>query len=185
VAYPQRADNPVHPLLLALNDLITTKLDDGSEFFEASSLQVTSVDVGNRAGNVIPELAQARFNIRFNDLHSGESLTKYLRECFEKYCNDFDLQIAVSGESFLTSPGDAISRLTEVIARITGRVPKHDTGGGTSDARFIARYCPVFEFGLVGASMHKIDEHVEIADLLNLTAIYKEFLTTMFTQVQA
>ena len=179
VAYPHRADNPVHRLLAALHELIAKPLDNGTDFFEASSLQVTSVDVGNAARNVIAGEAAARINIRFNDLHTGASLTQHLHGVLARHCADYSLDVAISGEAFLTTPSDAVAVLQAAILRHTGRVAKLDTGGGTSDARFIARYCPVFEFGLVGASMHKTDEHVDIADLETLTSIYQDFLRDM------
>ena len=175
-AYPQRADNPVHRLIRALAELVATRLDDGTARFEPSNLQVTSVDVGNPAGNVIPGAASARLNIRFNDRHTGASLTKWLRDTVAPHAPDHDLEVQVSGEAFLTEPGAAVQALTAAIVAETGRTPLLDTGGGTSDARFIATLCPVAEFGLVGASMHKIDENVPLAELEALTRIYRRFI---------
>jgi succinyl-diaminopimelate desuccinylase len=175
-AYPQRADNPVHRLTHILAELIGTTLDDGTDWFEPSSLQVTSIDVGNPASNVIPARAAARLNIRFNDRHSGASLTEWLRGRVAAHAERFDLDVAVSGEAFLTRPGADVQRLTDAIASVTGRQPRLDTGGGTSDARFIARLCPVAEFGLVGATMHQADEQVPVADLHQLAAIYQAIL---------
>jgi succinyl-diaminopimelate desuccinylase len=179
VAYPERADNPVHRLLAALQDLLAAKLDDGSEWFQPSGLQVTSIDVANAATNVIPAQARARLNIRFNDRHTGESLTAWLRGMLARHAAVFDLDVAVSGEAFLAPPGAEVAALTRAIARATGLAPRLDTGGGTSDARFIARYCPVAEFGLVGATMHQTDECVPVADLRALAAIYAAVLAEL------
>ena len=176
VAYPHRADNPVHRLLALLNELTAAPLDGGSDWFEASSLQVTSLDVGNTATNVIPAQAEARLNIRFNDLHTGADLAGWLRTVAARHAPRARVDISISGESFLTEPGVAVEALRASVRAVTGHVPRLDTGGGTSDARFIARYCPVAEFGLVGASMHKTDEHVSLTDLRQLTAIYTGFL---------
>jgi len=171
-AYPHRADNPVHRLLRALSALIATPLDVGSEWFEPSSLQVTSVDVGNPVTNVIPGSATARLNIRFNDRHTGAALEAWLRATLMKHAERFDLDVAVSGEAFLTAPGPLVDRLAAAVAGATGITPRLDTGGGTSDARFIARYCPVAEFGLVGATMHQADERVPVEELRHLARIY-------------
>ncbi|MGH7041078.1 MAG: succinyl-diaminopimelate desuccinylase [Acetobacteraceae bacterium] len=176
VAYPQRADNPVHRLVRALAALTSAPLDVGNEFFEPSSLQLTSIDVGNRATNVIPAQARAALNIRFNDLHSGASLTTWLRTAISAHAERFDLDVAISGESFLTAPGPAVTALAAAVAHETGGDPTLDTGGGTSDARFIARHCPVAEFGLVGSSMHQADEHVPVAELRALARVYRAVL---------
>lgn len=175
-AYPHRADNPVHRLLVALSAMLAAPIDAGSEAFEPSTLQVTSVDVGNPAGNVIPARATARLNVRYNDLHTGASLAAWLRATLARHAEKFTLETTNSGESFRTPPGRWTDMLCRVIEHETGLSPARDTGGGTSDARFIARYCPVAEFGLVGASMHKIDEHVAAADLRRLASIYAAFL---------
>ena len=172
VAYPHLAENAVHKLLPVLAELTGWRLDEGSEFFEPSSLQVTSVDVGNAATNVIPGEAVAKLNIRFNDLHSGASLTAWLKDVLARHAPGATLQVKISGESFLTRPGVETAALMRAIQSITGRTPERNTGGGTSDARFIARYCPVTEFGLVGTTMHKVDEAVPVAELEQLTAIY-------------
>jgi succinyl-diaminopimelate desuccinylase len=178
-AYPQRADNPVHRLVRALSALTEARLDDGSEWFEPSSLQVTSVDVGNPATNVIPGLARARLNIRFNDRHTGASLEAWLRATLARHAERFDLEAAVSGEAFLTAPGPSVDRLAAAIAGAAGITPRLDTGGGTSDARFIARHCPVAEFGLVGATMHQADERVPVDDLRRLARIYGAVLAAL------
>jgi succinyl-diaminopimelate desuccinylase len=176
VAYPHRAKNPVHPLIALLAELTAAKLDDGTPNFEPSSLQVTTIDVGNPASNVIPAAARASLNIRFNDRHTGASLSDWLRGAVARHCPQADMDIRISGEAFLTRSADFSTRLAEVIARATGRAPRLDTGGGTSDARFIAGYAPVAEFGLVGATMHQIDECVPVAELRHLADIYAAIL---------
>ncbi len=181
-AYPQRADNPVHRLLAALSAMLAAPLDAGSEAFEPSTLQVTSVDVANPASNVIPARAQARLNIRYNDRHTGASLEAWLRAVLARHADRFTLEATNSGESFRTEPGPWTDALCRVIARETGIVPARDTCGGTSDARFIARHCRVAEFGLVGATMHQADERVPLADLRALAAIYAGFLRDTLEQ---
>lgn len=175
-AYPQRADNPVHRLVRALAALTAAPLDAGTDWFEPSTLQVTSIDVGNPAANVIPAVARAMLNIRFNDRHSGASLTAWLRATLAQHAERFDLDVAVSGESFLTAPGPAVQLLRAAVQQATGIEPRLDTGGGTSDARFIARLCPVAEFGLVGQTMHQVDERVSVAELRALAGIYRAVL---------
>jgi succinyl-diaminopimelate desuccinylase len=176
VAYPQRADNPAHRLIRALAALTAAPLDAGSDWFQPSSLQVTSIDIGNTATNVIPAAARAMLNIRFNDRHSGASLEAWLRATIAQHAERFELDVSVSGESFLTSPGPQVNTLAAAITRATGVTPRLDTGGGTSDARFIARFCPVAEFGLVGATMHQVDERVPVAELQGLTDAYTAIL---------
>ncbi len=172
VAYPHRADNPAHRLVRALAALTAAPLDAGSDWFQPSSLQITSIDIGNKATNVIPASASAALNIRFNDHHSGAALSAWLRAVLAQHAERFDLDIAISGESFLTQPGPLVDTLRGAIARVTGLEPKLDTGGGTSDARFIARFCPVAEFGLIGATMHQVDECVPVEELRALSRIY-------------
>jgi succinyl-diaminopimelate desuccinylase len=176
VAYPERADNPVHRLLGALAALTAAPLDAGSAWFAPSGLQITSIDVGNPATNVIPAAARAALNIRFNDLHRGADLAAWLRAVLARHAGRTDFEIAISGEAFLTEPGPAVERLRAAIAAASGIEPRLDTGGGTSDARFIARHCPVAEFGLVGASMHQADERVPVAELTALAGIYRAVL---------
>jgi succinyl-diaminopimelate desuccinylase len=178
VAYPMRADNPIHRLARVVAALTALPLDAGSEWFEPSTLQVTSIDVGNTATNVIPAEAQAMLNIRFNDRHTGASLTSWLRAAFAAHAERAEVEVSVSGESFLTAPGEMVDRLRDAIATATGLEPRLDTGGGTSDARFIARYCPVAEFGLVGATMHQADERVPVAELRELAHIYRAVLAS-------
>lgn len=176
VAYPHLADNAVHRLAPLLAALVTAKLDVGSKFFQPSCLQITSIDVGNPTSNVIPGEAVLRLNIRFNELHTGASLSAWLQDLVAHHTPTARLEIKISGESFLTPAGDDISLLAQAIESVTGISPAQDTGGGTSDARFITRYCPVAEFGLVGASMHKVDEAVSIAELAKLVDIYEALI---------
>jgi succinyl-diaminopimelate desuccinylase len=166
----------VHRLVRALAAMTAAPLDAGTDWFEPSSLQLTSVDVGNPATNVIPAAARAALNIRFNDRHTGASLAAWLRAVLAQHAERFDLEVSVSGEAFLTEPGPLVERLRAAVAGGTGIEPRLDTGGGTSDARFIARFCPVAEFGLVGATMHKVDECVPVAELLALSGIYRAVL---------
>lgn len=180
VAYPHRADNPLHRLLPALEALRGTALDHGTQFFEPSSLQITSVDVGNPAGNVIPVEARARLNIRFNDLHSGAALHDWICTKIAEYAPEAQIAIKVSGEAFRTEAGPLTDTLTKAIGTVTGLAPRLDTGGGTSDARFISRYCPVAEFGLVGTRMHRNDEAVPVQELRELSTIYAALLADWF-----
>jgi succinyl-diaminopimelate desuccinylase len=179
-AYPHRADNPVHRLVAALSALASHRLDEGTEWFEPSGLQITSIDVGNQAFNVIPATAAARLNIRFNDRHTGAALDSWLRATIAPHAPSFTLDVAISGEAFLTAPSAFTAALSRAVETVTGLTPRLDTGGGTSDARFISRVCPVAEFGLVGASMHRIDEHVPLADLTSLTTIYATLLRSLW-----
>lgn len=176
VAYPHLADNPNHRLISILAELTARHLDEGSEWFAPSSLQVTSIDVGNKATNVIPATAQGRVNIRFNDLHTGKSLSEWMTDVVKRHAPDATLDIAISGESFLTQPGEDVERLSQAVEVVTGRKPKLDTGGGTSDARFITHCCPVAEFGLIGATIHKRDEHVTTQSVEDLTQVYLAFM---------
>ena len=171
-AYPQRADNPVHRLLRALHRLTAAPLDAGTDWFEPSSLQVTSVDVGNIATNVIPGVARARLNIRFNDLHCTASLEAMLRDVLTAEAPRHELAVDCSGEVFHTQPGPFVDAIGRAVLRATGEAPRFDTGGGTSDARFIAQYCPVAELGAVGTTMHQVDECTPIAELRALAALY-------------
>ncbi|HUC10121.1 MAG TPA: succinyl-diaminopimelate desuccinylase [Stellaceae bacterium] len=181
-AYPQLADNAAHRLVALLQVLTTAELDRGSTHFQPSTLQVSTIDIGNPAANVIPAEARAVFNIRFNDCWTGRALEDWLRQRLDLAGgrDRYALDISVSGESFLVAPGIVSEPLAEAIRRITGRTPELSTTGGTSDARFIQAYCPVAEFGLVGQTMHKIDERVDLADLATLTEIYRTFLELFF-----
>lgn len=175
-AYPHLADNPIPRLLEMLRRLTEKPLDDGSAHFQASTLALTTVDVGNAATNVIPGEARAGFNIRFNDLHSGASLETWIRGILAEVGGDYDCTIEVSGESFLTQPGLLSDAVADAAQVVTGRRPELSTTGGTSDARFIKNFCPVLEFGLVAQTMHKVDEHVQVADMHALTGIYGRVL---------
>jgi succinyl-diaminopimelate desuccinylase len=174
VAYPARVDNPVHRLIAALQALTSAPIDAGTDWFEPSTLQVTSFDVGNTATNVVPASAKAALNIRFNDQHTGASLIAWVRATLQRYADRFDLKSSIGGESFVTQPGTLVETLRSAVERATGVAPKLDTGGGTSDARFITNYCPVAEFGLVGASMHQVNECVPVSELRDLARIYRD-----------
>lgn len=183
-AYPDRARNPVHALIALLAGLTATPLDQGTAHFQPSGLQVTTIDVGNPASNVIPARASAVLNIRFNDAHSGDSLTAMLREraaaVAEATGTRIDVAVTVSGESFVTEPGPFTDLVRDAVAAVTGVVPEASTTGGTSDARFIMRHCPVVEFGLIGRTMHEVDERVPVADILALKAVYAEVMRRYF-----
>jgi succinyl-diaminopimelate desuccinylase len=182
-AYPHLADNPVHRLVRMLHAVTSEPLDAGTSHFQPSTLQVSTIDVGNPASNVIPAEVRATFNIRFNDAWTSDRLRAWLHENFAAVGGRYDLAIRVSGESFLTRPGPVSDMLSTAIARIIGRKPELSTTGGTSDARFIHSVCPIAEFGLVGLTMHKVDERVAVADLAALTAIYKTVLELYFPPV--
>ncbi len=182
-AYPHLADNPVHRLVRMLDALIAEPLDDGTEHFQPSTLQITTVDVGNPATNVIPAAARATFNIRFNDRHTGASLEHWLRERCDATAGEggrYELAVKVSGEAFLTPPGPLSDIVVEAVREELGVTPELSTTGGTSDARFIKDYCPVAEFGLVGQTMHKTDERVAVADIEALARIYSGVLRRYF-----
>lgn len=184
VAYPHRASNPVPVLMALLTELLARNLDAGNPFFQPSNLEVTSIDVGNTAHNVIPEIARAQFNIRFNTEHRGDDLKAWIRKCVQAVAVDFDGEIdadlRVTGEAFLTESCAFIRTLQDAVEHVTGRKPELSTSGGTSDARYITHYAPVAEFGLVGATMHQVNERVDIADIDHLTAIYTDVLTRYF-----
>lgn len=184
VAYPQKANNPLPVLAAILTALSTTKLDDGTEHFPASNLEVTTVDVGNPISNVIPGAGVLKFNIRYNDTWTPDTLADWVREriaSVEAKGAEVKFELAgVPSRSFLSPLSDDIDTLSDAIEDVTGRRPEYSTGGGTSDARFIAQYGPVVECGLVGPSMHKADEHIAITDLIGLTAIYESFMEKFF-----
>lgn len=184
VAYPQLADNPIRGIVALMSALMSEPLDSGSEHFEPSNLEFTSLDVGNKTENLIPAQARARFNIRFNDRHSQASLKDLLAQrCAEaasgriRYRLEFEPSNA---DVFITQPGPFTERVSAAIEDVTGRMPELSTAGGTSDARFIKDYCPVVEFGLANSTMHKIDEHVATDDLVRLTAIYRRIIERYF-----
>jgi succinyl-diaminopimelate desuccinylase len=179
-AYPHLADNAAHRLVAMLHALTSAELDRGSEHFQPSTLQVSTIDIGNPATNVIPAVARAVFNIRFNDRWTGEGLKHWIAERLGAVGGHYELGVTISGESFLVGPGIVSDPLAEAIRRVTSRVPELSTTGGTSDARFLHAYCPVAEFGLVGRTMHQADERVDLADLVALTEIYRTFLDLFF-----
>lgn len=184
-AYPHLADNPMPRLVKMLDAIASFELDKGTDHFQPSNLQLTTIDTGNPASNVIPASASAGFNIRFNDLHTGESLTSWLHEQCDAVGGQYELDIRVSGEAFLTPPGDFSALIAKSVEQATGLSPELSTSGGTSDARFIKDFCPVAEFGLVGQTMHKVDERIAVADIRNLTDIYTSILTGYFANTAA
>jgi succinyl-diaminopimelate desuccinylase len=177
-AYPERADNPIPRLLAMLGALTAEPLDGGSEHFQPSELVLTSVDVGNATSNLIPAEARATFNVRFNDRHSAGSLEARLRRLLDGVGGRYALQTRASAEAFVTQPGPLTDLLASLIEHELGLLPELSTAGGTSDARFIKDVCPVVEFGLVGATIHQVDEHVAVADLETLTRIYQALLAS-------
>ena len=184
VAYPQRADNPIRALVTLVSALQAEPLDNGSAQFSPSHLEFTSVDVGNKTVNLIPSEARARFNIRFNDLHTLEQLKALIEQRAAKAA-DGKIKFAFQWEPsnagvFVTKPGAFTELVAKAIEQVTGRKPELSTTGGTSDARFITAYCPVVEFGLVGQTMHQADERVPIADLRALTTIYRKIVDKYF-----
>ena len=179
-AYPHLADNPLNRLVAMLMPLTAGTLDEGSAHFQASTVALSSIDVGNKATNVIPAKAEARFNIRFNDLQTFASIEAWLRGHFDKAGGRYELDCDRSSVSFLTQPGPLVEAVAGAAEAVLGRRPELSTTGGTSDARFIRRMCPVVEFGLVGQTMHKTDENVRVADIATLRDIYRAMLERYF-----
>lgn len=179
-AYPHLADNPIHRLGKMIAALTDTPLDDGTEHFQPTSLQFSTVDVGNSASNVIPAQASATFNSRFNDSFTIESLEAELRRRLDAVGGSYDLSLGSSSTSFITPVGRLSEILSAAVDRELGRKPELSTTGGTSDARFIKDYCPVIEFGLAGQTMHKVDENVPVADITALSRIYEHVLEAFF-----
>ena len=183
-AYPHRAKNPVHAMAALVDRLAHSPLDQGSDHFDASTLAVVNFDTGNPTTNVIPAQCRATVNIRFNDLHSGASVTDWLRAhahaVQEATGVAIAMRVSISGESFLTPPGPLSDMVARAVAAETGVTPELSTSGGTSDARFVKDHCPVVEFGLVGKTMHQVDERVEIAQIHQLKAIYARILADYF-----
>ena len=180
VAYPHLADNPVTRLLAMLAPVNGCELDAGTPHFGPSTANVTTVDVGNPATNVIPARAEAGFNIRFNTEHSADSLIGWLEEHFARIGGDWTVEWKSNADPFITAPGPLTDLISESCRAVTGRTPELSTGGGTSDARFITKLCPVAEFGLVGQTMHKVDENVATADIDGLSAIYETAIRRFF-----
>ena len=180
VAYPHLADNPIPKLIKILENLINQKLDDGTEHFQPSNIEITSIDIGNTATNVIPKKASANFNIRYNDIFDKEKIEEEVHNRIRSLNYDYSIKFEHSGDSFLTSPGKLTKNLSKIIEDQTGNTPELSTSGGTSDARFIKDYGNVVEFGLIGATMHKVDESASIKDIKNLTEIYYQLLKKYF-----
>jgi succinyl-diaminopimelate desuccinylase len=186
VAYPDRAANPVAPMVDLLKRLNDRVLDEGYPGFQPSNLEVTTVDVGNPTTNLIPGEARARLNIRFNPHHTGAGLQTWIESEAEAvqagFAGRISVETQISGEAFLTEPGDFTRLISETISRELGVTPDLSTTGGTSDARFIRALCPVVEVGLVGATMHKIDEQVPVADVRRLAGLYRALIEAYFAR---
>ena len=184
-AYPHRANNPLPAMARLVDQLSCAELDQGTEHFDASSLAVVTIDTGNPATNVIPAQTRATVNLRFNDAHSGASLTTWLQDQADEISAEFGvgvvLDVSISGESFITPPGALSALVARAVQVETNRTPEMSTSGGTSDARFVQHHCPVVEFGLVGKTMHQVDERVEIAQIHQLKSIYTRILSDYFT----
>jgi succinyl-diaminopimelate desuccinylase len=178
-AYPQHADNPVHRLAAALNDLAHAPVDQGNDHFEPTGLQVTSVDVANPASNVIPASATANLNVRFNDLWDSRAVARWIQARLDRHCPRSTLDVRVSGESFLSAPGPLSDALVDACRAVLGAAPELGTGGGTSDARFIKDACPVAELGLKNATAHQVDERTDVDELRALTDVYEAALSRL------
>lgn len=185
VAYPHLADNPIPRLVSMLDTLTNHELDQGNDFFQASNLEIVTIDVGNSASNVIPMDATAKFNIRFNNEQSIDGLKKWISDVCAKVGGEYTLDMNASGDAFLTPVGYLSDLVVRSIKTVTGKETDLSTTGGTSDARFIKNYCPVIEFGLINKTIHKVNECVNINDLRILTDIYTEMLKTMFSHKDA
>ncbi len=184
VAYPQRANNPSTALVQILKEIKDIKFDQGTKDFQATNLEITKININNTADNVIPGLATATFNIRFNNKHTSTSLkskvNKVIKKISAKNKSKYKIEYSVSGEAFLTNPNKTTFMIQDIIKKITKIKPKLSTTGGTSDARFIRNIAPCLEFGLVGKTMHKVDEAVSLSDLKKLTLIYLNILKNYF-----
>ena len=180
VGYPHLAENPINSLLKMLEPFSKIYLDEGTKDFQPSSIMITSIDVNNDASNVIPGEVKAKFNIRFNTLHSASSLKTILDKQFSDVTSNYKFDFFCNAEPFLTNDDFLKTTLQKAIQKVVNINPEKSTSGGTSDARFISKICPVIEFGLVGKTMHKIDENVEVNDIINLTKIYNQFLFNYF-----
>jgi succinyl-diaminopimelate desuccinylase len=183
-AYPHRANNPLPAMARLIDRLSSHALDQGTEHFDASTLAPVTIDTGNPATNVIPAQCRATVNIRFNDAHSGGSLTDWLQSELDRVAQEFGveagMEVKISGESFLTPPGDLSELVSKAVKAETNMTPELSTTGGTSDARFVKDHCPVVEFGLVGKTMHQVDERVEVALIPRLKTIYSRILRDYF-----
>tara|TARA_B100001029_G_C15048599_1_gene448988 strand:+ start:766 stop:1941 length:1176 start_codon:yes stop_codon:yes gene_type:complete len=183
-AYPHLAENPLSKLIKMLEPLAEEQLDQGTEYFPPTTVAISSIDTGNSATNVIPQKVTASFNIRFNDSRTAEDIEEWLRGHFDSVGGSYQLETACSSNAFITEPGALSEDLISAIKDVVGTSPEMSTTGGTSDARFIRKYCPVVEFGIVGKTMHKINEHVEIKDVELLTDIYTELLDRFFKRTE-
>jgi succinyl-diaminopimelate desuccinylase len=181
VAYPHLADNPIPRLVAILAELDALVLDQGSDWFQPSNLEITDVTVGNPATNVIPARATARISIRFNDLQRGQDLAERIAAMVHRHAPEAIVTPRISGEAFLTAPGPLSALVSAAVLEVTGRTAELSTTGGTSDARFLRALCPVVEFGLLNATMHKADEAVAIADLEQLRDIYARIIQRAFS----
>jgi succinyl-diaminopimelate desuccinylase len=179
-AYPENADNPIPRLMRMLAAITDKPLDNGTIHFQPSTVAITSIDVGNEASNVIPGTARARFNVRFNDRHTGDSLKRLIEERLRVVGGRFEWTATVTGEAFLTPPGRLSNIVADAVRAVTGLTPVLSTTGGTSDARFIKDYCPIAEFGAINDTAHKVDENITLADLARLTEIYEAVLARYF-----
>jgi succinyl-diaminopimelate desuccinylase len=184
VAYPQRANNPSTTLVQILKELKSIKFDNGTKDFQPTNLEITKINIDNSADNVIPGLAHAKFNVRFNNKHTSTSIKKKIDKIIKKISNKnkskYKIDYSVSGEAFLTKPNSTTFMIRDIIKKITKINPQLSTTGGTSDARFIRKIAPCLEFGLVGKTMHKVDEAVSLSDLKKLTLIYSNILENYF-----
>jgi succinyl-diaminopimelate desuccinylase len=184
VAYPHRAQNPIPALAKLMDQLADHTLDQGTSHFDASTLAVTTFDTGNPVTNLIPAACSATVNIRFNDAHTGGSLLEWLaakaRKLSEQTGVEIEMTSTISGESFVTQPGAFVDMISEAVEAETGLVPELSTSGGTSDARFVKNHCPVVEFGLVGKTMHQVDEHVPVSQIKSLKSIYARLIGAYF-----
>tara|TARA_Y100001978_G_scaffold202870_1_gene225494 strand:+ start:192 stop:1367 length:1176 start_codon:yes stop_codon:yes gene_type:complete len=184
-AYPHLAENPLSKLVKMLEPLAEEQLDQGTEYFPPTTAAISSIDTGNSASNVIPQKVTASFNIRFNDSRTAEDIEKWLRAHFDSVGGNYTLETACSSNAFITEPGALSDDLVSAVKAVVGTHPEMSTTGGTSDARFIRKFCPVVEFGVVGKTMHKLNEHVEVKDVELLTDIYTELLDRFFERVNA
>ncbi len=180
VAYPHLANNPITRLIAMLAPVNGTALDGGNDYFDPSTANVTSIDTGNEAGNIIPASVSAKFNIRFNTEHKSDDLIGWLEEHFNRVGGEWTATWRASAQPFVTPVGSFTELMQTAIETVTGQRPILSTSGGTSDARFITNICPVAEFGLVGQTMHQVDEHVDAADIDQLAKIYHEMLVRFF-----
>lgn len=183
-AYPHRANNPIPALARLVDRMSSHELDRGTDHFDPSTLAFVTVDTGNPATNVIPAQTRAAVNIRYNDLHTGESLTAWMQSEVDKIAVEFgvkvDMRVKISGESFVTPPGELSDLVSKSVQAVTGKTPELSTSGGTSDARFVKNHCPVVEFGLVGKTMHQVDERVAVDQIGQLKTIYTRILNDYF-----